>query len=462
MPARPDGIARAGARAAGCLLTLIFLGPPAAAAPGVTLKADAGLAGVTKPGRWTPIRVLVQSAASGLRGDLIVTWGSASLRRPIEIAAGATQQFEFYLQTMEVGSAVAVRLVSGGEEMAVATAPIRTLRADEAFAVCVAAYGAAQADCAAAPAAADLPRSPRGYDAADRVILDGGEAALTSAQRGALAQWRALRALEDSGSLAATDRPRSIMPALARKNRTGPPLRGGMALYVALLFGAAVLSSSRRFHAPVALGAIAAIVLGATAAALSAGQSGPRSAVIVHHATLVQQLPGAGGSIVTMQGALEYPAFDTFDVHALIGDAAFDAGVRSGVPSSAALDENGYPVIRGTFGLGDRLSFTLYGVSDAEPLSVVRQGAAVRVSNRSTDDLTGCRFGDGTAVNGDGLLRAGETALSADLPASSIGPAITCAMAAPPVPFTEARRPVRTAGRATLAAYLTPSGEAGR
>ena len=32
-----------------------------------------------------------------------------------------------------------------------------------------------------------------------------------------------------------------------------------------------------------------------------------------------------------------------------------------------ALDENGYPVIRGTFGMGDRLSFTLYGVSDAEP-----------------------------------------------------------------------------------------------
>lgn len=451
------------ASAAACLLAAACLWlPHAAAAQGLTLKAEAGLGGVAKPGRWTPVRIVLQSAADSVSGDLVVEWGGASLRRPVAIAAGATQQFEIYLQTMDVGESVSVRLFSGGLAAASATAPVRTLRADESFTACVTGSRGVEQPCAATPAPGTLPRSPRGYDAVDHVVWEGGdEAALTSEQRGALAQWRALRSLEDSGHLSATDRPRSIMPALARKNRSGTHLRAGMGLYVVALLGAGLLAASLRFRAPVALATIAALIAAGTAAALAAGRTPSQSAIVIHHATLVQQLPGVSGSVVTMHGALEFPAFDSFAVHALLADAAFEGTPAPRVQSNPALDESGYPVISGTFGLGDRQPFTLYGISDVQPLSVVRHGTAVRVANRSQEDLADCRFSGGAVVNGDGRLRPGETA-SADVPGAGVGPVITCSMAEPPVTFTAAGRRVRTAGSAALAAYLVPGAGAAK
>lgn len=455
-----DRIMRLAAHAAGSLVVaLLGLPPGAAAATPVAIKAEAGLDGLTKPGRWTPVRILIRSAAAPVQGDLFVEWGATSLRRPVQLAAGATQQFEIYLQTMEVAAAVSIRLVSGGQELAAATPALRTLRPDEPFTVCLDGATAPDGACTARPAPEALPRSLRGYDAADRVLGDAGAGhPLSAEQRVALARWRALRALDDNGSIAATDRPRSIMPALDRKSRTGDETRVGLVLYVLALLGAAVVASTRLSATPATLAVIAMLAAAGSAAAVAAGRVGPRSAVIIHHATLVQQLAGASGSIVTMRGAVEYPAFDSFVIQALLSDGAFE-GVRQGGREQGTLDENGYPVIAGTFGLGARQPFTLHGVTDFQPLVIVQQDRVAHVTNAGREDMTDCSLAGGRAVGGNGVLKAGATAV-ADLVDPTAGPLITCSLPDTPVAFAGGRHQVRTAGRVTLAAYLTPPGDA--
>jgi hypothetical protein len=456
MSADRESITRARAQAVLCLLLIpLAISGHAAPAASLEVRVTAGLDGVTKPGRWTPIRVDISSTASR-RADLLVEWGAASLRRSLEIAAGATQRHEVYLQTMAVGATVAVRVVAGAEELGAATAALRTLRADEPFTVCVVpSDGGVSGACTARPAAATLPRSLRGYDAADRVVIDGDHGALSTEQRSALTRWRALKALDDEGSLSATDRPRSIMPALASKGKTGGGLRAGIVLYVLALFGTGLAAAALRLRAPAALAAIALVVIAGATATVAVGRSGWPSAVLLHHATLVQQLPGERGSIVTMQGALEFPANGHAAVHALVNDAAF-AGVDHWRHQS--LDESGYPGIAGTFGLGQRQPFTLFAVHDFAPILVARRGTAVVVSNLSEENLSNCRFANGALAGAEGILPAGGS-VSAELEEPVVGPVVTCALASLPVPFTAGARDVRPVGRTILAAYLPATGE---
>ena len=461
MPAGREWITRAGAQTVLCLLlTALTAGRvPAPTAP-LELRVSAGLDGVTKPGRWTPVRIALTAPPLSGRALLIVEWGAASIHRHLEIVAGASQQYELYLQTMEVGAAVTARLVADGEELGTATAPIRTLRADEPFTVCVLANDiATNGECTVRPAAATLPRSLRGYDAADRVIVpEADDAGLTGEQRSALARWHMLKALDDSGSLSATDRPRSIMPALSRKAKTGTPLRIGIGLYVCALLGTGLAVAARRLRAPAALAAVVLVVVAGSGAAIAAGRNGWPSSIVIHHATLVQQLGAAHASIVTMQGAVEFPANDRAAVHALVSDGAF--GAADGWPRQT-LDESGHPRISGTYGLGQRQPFMLSAVADFAPLLVVRRGAAVVVTNTSADDLSECRFANDAPAAADGVLRAGAS-VSVDLADPLIGPVITCTLPTPPVGFSADPREIRTNGRTVLVAYLTAANGPGR
>ena len=453
--------ARARSAVAGLAVAVVLTaGAAPLAASGISVSADAGLGGLAKPGRWMPVRVVLRSDASALAGTLVVEWGSASLRRPVQIAAGATQTFELYLQTMEVGAAVSVRLEANGAEIASATAPVRTLRVDEPFVLCV---GPAPASaCTAAQQVSMLPRSMRGYDAADRVEWSGDdESMLRAEQQLALRRWRALRALDESGSLGATDRPRSVLPTVSRLSRTGRDVQAGIWAYLLALVGTGVLLARRRARLPVTLAALAAVTLGGSVTAMAVGAFGPGAAVVVHHATLVQQLAGARGSLVTVQGAAVYPALDNFAVHAVLDDASFETVTRSGEKAIREHDENGYPVMKGRFGLGDRRSFTLSGLSDYQPLTLKRRGSTFEVTNRSQADLSDCRFGDGTVAPNDGVLRAGA-AVSVVLEDPIIGPVISCETLLAPVSFTAPPRDVRSTGRTMVAAYALPSVGAAR
>lgn len=418
----------------------------------VALRVEAGLGGAAKPGRWTPVRVAIQADRPGA-AEMIVEWGSAVFRRPVELGGEATSRtFEVYVQTMAPAATASVRLVSDGQEIAAASVPVQVLRADDTFILCVDAVE--DEDCTVRQPAATLPRSLRGYDAADAVVSSGG-GRLDARQRQALSQWRSWRALEIAGSLAATDRPRSVLPTLTQHGRTPGYLRVWMGAYVAVLLVTGLLLIRRRASATTSLAAIVLLVVGGTLGAAAAGRAGPGTDVIIHHGTLVQQLPGAGGSIVTMNGVIEYPGLDHYAVRVDLSDAAFEPTTRPGVQAAQASDLNGQPVVAGTYGLGARQPFTLSGVSTYAPLEIARRGTAIRVTNTLPIDLA-CRPGDGFSSEGDRLLRAGSTLL---LPADDqlVGPVITCAVPEAPITFSAPGRSVQTTGRTTLAGYVLPS-----
>lgn len=462
MPARRDSMTRAAVLAG----AIMMMASSAIAAPapdgGVTLKAGAGIGGVSKPGRWTPVRVSATAGAESIDGDITIEWGAASLRRPIVLAPGSSKQFEFYLQTMEVGGSVSAKLVANGRDLAAAAAEIRALRANEPFTLCVTVPGgggtASAGECTTTTTLETLPRSPRGYDAADRLVwLSGDETLLTPEQRTGLRRWRALRALEDHGDLAAAQRPRSIMPSLSRQNRTGLSLRIWMTAYLTALLGVSYIVAARRARALIGYTTVGLLVALGTSAALASGRRGSDASVVVHHATLVHQLADGSGSIIEMRGAAAYPAFDFFEVRAVLADAAFESEARASARTQQIIDAEGYPVIVGTFGLGGRQAFSLYGISDFRPLTVTRADSVTRVANVSSQDLHECRFPDAAADRAPATLAAGAM-MEAELPADIVGPVITCLMAQPPVAFAETRRSVVTKGRAVIAAYLPPAG----
>ena len=55
---------------------------------------------------------------------------------------------------------------------------------------------------------------------------------------------------------------------------------------------------------------LALIVLAGSAAAYGIGDIGPAQAIHVRHASLLQQIPGVTGSVLTMRGIVEFPAFE--------------------------------------------------------------------------------------------------------------------------------------------------------
>ena len=423
----------------------------------VTLAGTAGAGGASKPGRWTPVSVTVEASGEDAGGLLVVRWGDASVERPIAVPAGARKRFEFYLHTMDVAAAVSVMLLREGQSLASTELPLRTVPAEAPFTLCVTDEGAGAdtaTDCTGKTAAAALPRSVRGYDAIDRVDWRGGsEETLPVDQRLAFARWRAMRALDEAGSLAATDRPPSIMAALARKNRAAPQVRITIGAFLALLVTVAAATRRRRPRAVYA-GVLISIACG-VGGAMAAGRTGPGSAVVIHHATLVQQLPGPGGSLVSMRGAAEFPAYDEYAVQATLADAAIETGPHQ------SLEENGYPVLEGTFGTGARRAFTLDAATDIRPLLITRHGTVVRVANVSAADLRDCRFADGSSIATLDVLRAGS-AVETQLRGAIVGPVVTCTMPGLPVEFAEARHAVRAQGRTLVVAYVDPAGEGAR
>ncbi len=458
MPARHHQPRHVSAVVCAWAVVALVAGVPASAgADGVTVTGTAGAGGVSKPGRWTPISVTVEASGEGAAGVLAVGWGGAVAERPVSVPAGARKRFDFYLQTMDVAGAVTAALRRDGLTLAAADLPVRVLSAVAPFTLCVAdpvIGGAAGTDCTAVTTAAALPRSLRGYDAVDRVSwLGGSEQQLPADQRLALARWRAVRALDDEGSLAATDRPPSIMPALARRNRASAQVRLSIAAFLLLLVTAA--AATRRRRPRVVYAAVLIAIACGAGASLADGRAGPGAVVRIHHATLLQQLPGSNGSLITMRGAVEYPSFDSYAVQAALADAAVqtDAG--------QLFAENGYPLLRGTFGAGARQVFALEGASDIRPLAITRHGGVVRVANASAEDLLDCRFADGSSVKALDALRAGA-AVETVLREAVVGPVVTCTAAHLPVEFADGRHAVQLEGRTLVAAYLDPAGDGAR
>ena len=466
---RARAAARLLAGAAGVAGATIVLAASAYAAEGPALRATAGIGGVAKAARWTPVKVTIDYEGQALSANLIVEWGDMTLRRAVSFASPGSRTFEFFVRTAEPAGTMHVRLRSGDVDLAAIDAPVRVLRPDEPVTLCVSSSNSAiepSPACTVSVPVSALPSSPRGYEVVDTIAWEGEGQARTSGEadrvgvdrpkRIALEEWEAIRRLDETGDLSLT--PQANRPSVARglPTQIARVIAGASLVYLAGLSAVGILIGTRGIHARRAYLVAATVIAAATAATLAVGRIGPGSGIHVQHASLLQQIPGTPGALMTMRGIAQFPGSGTYTMQLAIADAALEPSSPSG-RTEQVVGEDGYPVLSGTFGLGGRRAFLAEGVVDVQVLAAVTEGRRVRVSNRSDRPLTDCRFGDGFANGEVGELAAGAS-VSADATGEGLGPLFTCTMSEPPVVLRAGDRQVLTTGPTVVALYRDAAG----
>lgn len=419
-----------------------------------TLRADAGLGGVCKPGRWTPVRVVLETSGADVTGELVLDWGMARVRQAVALASPSRRQLELYIRTADVRDSITVGLWSGGREIRRVSAPVRIAPSDLPLTVCASAAGGQPPpgmDCTATMTHEALPRSWRGYDAADRVQwFPWGEPALAPDQRRALDQWRAFHRLDAPGNTAGP----GVPPPLP--GRSGPLPRMLFASYVvSLLVGGFWLRRSRA-RGVTCMVAYAGVIAVGSVAALAGGRAGPASAVVLRHESVIQQFAGASGSLVSLRGRVEYPTFDSFGLRPAFADGAIDRLPAPVDRREQQFDRNGFPVLAGAFGLGSGQQFELEGVADFAVLEASARNGTVRVANAGRVDLDDCGFSPGFSRQSVGSLRSGES-VEAEQNENTDDPVFTCRVRASLFEFFEPRRRVDSGGGARVVYHLRPA-----
>ena len=436
------------------LLAVLVSGAAVATADAAAVTAEAGLGGLSRPGRWTPVRVSIDAANASISGEIVVDWGSARARRTITLSAGSRKLVEVYIRTPDVRETIVVRLVSDGRDLAAVEVPIRLARPDEAFTLCVAAADAwsASRECSTTQATAHLPRSWRGYDAVDDVVWPAGAVPLEREQQLALTQWRAIHALEESGhapAAAAVQTP----PVLGGSTRRA---LAGVVFYLLAIAAAGLAFTRIRARSLTLYPAAGLLVVAGSAAALDAGRVGPGTGVRLQQSVVAEQLPGTGSALILLRGVAEFPSFDAFELRARGVDGAIDANL--GNDRSLRYDEDGAPVMSsGTVGLGTRKSFRLEAVTAFQALAATAEGPIVRVSNRSAYRLDDCQFPASFSKTRIGSIAPGQT-VEAERRADDDGASFTCVLSAPIVDFTAAPVDVRSEGRTIVMMQLPQIG----
>jgi len=436
-------------RSGAFLLLAALAASTAWAGEAATIKASAGFGGLCRPGRWTPVRVDVDYGGADATGEIAVEWGDARTRRAISLSAHAHKQFELYIRTPDARDSMTVHLLADGREIAAANAPVRLVAPADALTICVAAAEAmpmSGVTCTATLNASALPRSWRGYGAADEVVWQPGrKPTLTADQEKALTEWRGVQAIENaeqsSPSLA------EIRPPIDALRRTR-----NLTLLYAVALGVFALPFSRiRSRSLVVYPAVAALVIAGTVAAMASGRIGPGATARVAQTAVVRQLPGARGSFVLARGVAEFPTFGAAELTAARADGAIAS--RGAARRDLRFDENGAPLLAGIFGLGATTAFEMEAVTAFEALRVESHGETVRVSNSSTQTLKDCRFGDGFSKTSVGSLAPGQR-VEAVRQGAQAEEEFTCRLDAPIVELVENRRPVVSGGTAVIIASL--------
>ncbi|OFW31508.1 MAG: hypothetical protein A3H97_03230 [Acidobacteria bacterium RIFCSPLOWO2_02_FULL_65_29] len=444
-------------RVVGLLAATCALTESARAAGVPILQAAAGIGGVAKASHWTPVVITIDSSAEELAGELVVSWGTASLRRRVALHSAGRRRFELYVRANQVESSIRVRLVSDGVDLEALDLPVRVIPQSEPVTLCVSSalsFAADVSPCSAAVTPDLLPRSPRGYDAVDRVVWATGERALwaiTPEQALALDQWTSLRQLEDAGDLALTSqvsRPTLPHGLPAATSRT---VAAFAAAYLVSLMVVGFAMALRGSSLTRVVGLLAVAFVTSSAAAMAIGRAGPAQAVRVHQMSLLQQLPGTRGSVLTIRGVVEIPAFDTYALRLPLSDGRLEAPSPSG-GSEELVDEEGYPALLGVYGLGARLPFTVEAMSEVQPLAIASDGRSVSVVNRSELQLHDCRFAEGFSRGEVGELGPGVSVTAEQL-TNVVGPVFTCHLRGSVVGLTEGRRPVTSTGTTVVVSY---------
>ena len=279
---------------------------------------------------------------------------------------------------------------------------------------------------------------------------------LTGDQRVALKRWQGYRQLEDAGVFSLVPRASATAVELTGSRSSVNAVAIALGLYGLLVIAVGWLVRCGLCRPLTTYAAIAVLAAVGSSVGVAAGRIGPASTVLVRYASALQQLD-AGGSVISMRGVAEYPAFDTYHLRAGLADAAMEPKSQS--RSEQWLDEYGYPVLSSVFGLGSSQQFSLEGVVDLSPLDVAKvisDTTRVRVTNVSRSELRECRFPDGFSIQYVGTLRAGQ-AIEATESKAVDAPFFVCVLSEPPVEFVEERYGVKVEGVSLVSAYLPSS-----
>lgn len=436
------------------LLLAALVARPAKADQTVTVNASAGLGGLCRPGRWAPVRVDVESrgrsvSSEAASAEIVIEWGDARVRRAITLASPSRKQVELYIRTADARDSMKVRILIDDREVASTVAPVRLLAPADPLTVCVSSAGTWSAPgvtCAATVNPDVLPRSWRGYAAADDVVWPSeGKPALTAEQHTALDHWRAVQAIENAGSSAPSIA--DVAPKARALRRTGTL----MLLYAASL-GLLVWPLNRvRSQSLSVYPVVVAVVAAGSILALASGRVGSGASVHVSQSARVEQLAGTKGSIVFARAVAEFPAFGPVELRADRADGAIAPRGRD--RRDLRFDENGAPMLAGTYGLGATAAFEVEAVTPFEPLRATSNGATIRVTNVSARDLRDCRFGAGFSKQLVGPLSPGQH-VEVTRQTRAIDPVFSCRLDAAVVEFAESGRPVDSDGTAAIVLHL--------
>ena len=426
---------------------------PAQADPTVTVKAIAGLGGLCRPGRWAPVRVDVETrgetSAEAAAGEIVAEWGDASVRRAMTLTAPSHKQVELYIRTADARDSITVRVLVADRELATVVAPVRLVAPAEPLTVCVApvnTWPTTGTVCAATINPESLPRSWRGYAAADNVVWPSeSKPTLSAEQHTALDRWRVVQAIEHAESTVASAG--EVMPATNALRRTST----AMLVYAAAL-GVLVWPLNRvRSRSLAVYPVIATAVATGSIVAIAAGRVGPGARIHVSQSAVVEQVAGTKGSSVLARAVAEFPAFGPVELRADGLDGAI--ALRGGARRNLRFDENGAPLVAGTYGLGATAALEVEAMTSLEPLSATFSDSTVRVMNISAHEMRDCRFGSGFSRKSVGRLAPGQH-VEAVRQGPEIEPLFSCKLDVAVVEFAESGRPVDNDGTAAIVLHL--------
>lgn len=434
-------------------VTASILAASGAAAETSSISMTAGIGGLVKAGRWVPVQLSLALPGDLSDAELLVSWGTATVRRQLDLGGSSTRRLEIYIRTSETTGVITAQVRSSGQRsgsqiFAQGEATVRALAQADPIVVCV---GATGPDCTATIPPERLPASPRGYEAVDRLIVSSDESLLLPEQREAIAAWRALQRLNEGGDLGLVNQP--ARPTLPR-GLPAPILRSVAGLAVVYIGAMLVigLAGPLPWRALRRRSLVLAAIIGTgSVGVLAIGAGLPRRPVVVHHASVVEQLPGSSSSLVSIRGIIEFPAVRTFGVRWPIADAMLQPAA-SGDRVEQAFDAAGHPTVTGRRGLGTRQAFAGEGVIPMHVLTVRTDGDAVTVSNDSAFDMTGCRFGTGFQPADAGALPRGASIAARQI-GQPAGPVLTCTFDGILVPFEDTSTAVLSTGSTTVAVY---------
>lgn len=449
---RPAGTLRLAFAGALSVVAIAAFAGHAHAEDRFVVRASAGLGGLVKPGRAAPVTLDIEQRGGPAAEHVVVvvSWGDAVVRRHVFMGSAGTRHAELILRTTDAQSLVRVSIEGEPSTLEI---PVTVLPNTARVTLCVSQvheFISEAARCTTTLEPRQLPRSPYAYEVADDVVIAEGSQ-LSDATQLAINRWRNLARIESSGDMSLTPQvtrplvPRGLPAAVATSIR----LTAGF--YAAFLLIVGFVFATTRFAPRSAWSALAGLTAAATAAALLLGNSGPTSRITVHHTSLLQQIPGTDGALITIRGITEFPTNGDLSLRSTVEDGSLEVATASG-RAEQVVDENGFPVLVTRAGLGGRQAWSGEAITQARWLAVTDRGGVVVITNLTSGTLESCRFADGFSMADVGPLPPGGS-VTAMRTRDFVGPMFTCASTRPALSLIGAARSVDMIGTTTVAVY---------